>query len=73
MSECGEITDAGAAELAKCAQLKSVDLSDCDKITDAGAAELVKCPQLKSVDSAATRSPTREAGTPRPRSRSVRL
>ena len=44
---CSKITDAGVAELAKCAQLKSVDLSDCDKITDAAvAAVAARCTQL---------------------------
>ena len=36
------LTCPSEAELAKCAQLKSADLSGCDKITDACVAELVR-------------------------------
>ena len=44
-----KITDA-AAELAKLAQLTSVNLEGCSKITDAAVAELAKLTQLTSVN-----------------------
>jgi hypothetical protein len=43
------LTDAGVEHLARCTELRRVEMHGCDKLTDAAAKHLSRCPQLRIV------------------------